>query len=108
MYDSGVITYNDSTMVYSGTSSQNKRRAAHGVAIYLDGEVPSIWKKSGSVWEAASERILKIHLGCKSINIILIAIYGPINANGQKQLIVEADFFCSKLQQAVDKYQEVI
>ncbi|CAF1528302.1 unnamed protein product, partial [Adineta steineri] len=52
MYDSGVITKDDYSMVYSGAPSSNKTRSAHGVAIYLDKHAASVWRESGAKWEA--------------------------------------------------------
>jgi hypothetical protein len=90
-------------MVYSGAPSCNKTRSAHGVAIYLDKQASNVWKESGSVWEAVNERIIMVRLRCEPIYVTIIAIYSPINPNGNKQAIEETDTFYSKLQQTVDK-----
>ncbi|CAF3398890.1 unnamed protein product [Rotaria socialis] len=90
-------------MVYSGASSCNKTKSAHGVAIYLDKQATNGWKDSGSVWEAVNERIIMIRLECKPIHATIIAVYSPINSNGNKQAIEEVDAFYLKLQQTVDK-----
>jgi exonuclease III len=103
MYDSGVITKDGYSMVYSGVSSSNKTRSAHGVAIYLDKQASIVWKESGSIWEAVNERIIMIRLRCKPIHVTIIAIYSPINSNGNKKAIEETDAFYLKLQQTVDK-----
>ncbi|CAF3824708.1 unnamed protein product, partial [Adineta steineri] len=87
MYDSGVITKDDYSMVYSGAPSSNKTRSAHGVAIYLDKHAASVWRESGAKWEAVS----------------IIAVYSPINPNGSKQATEESNAFYAKLQQTVDK-----
>ncbi|CAF1915542.1 unnamed protein product [Rotaria magnacalcarata] len=89
-------------MVYSGASSCNKTKSAHGVAIYLDKKATNVWKDSESVWETINERIM-IRLKCKPIHITIIAVYSPINPNGSKQSIEEVDAFYLKLQQTVDK-----
>lgn len=80
-------------MVYSGASSCNKTKSAHGVAIYLDKQATNVWKDSGSVWEAVNERIIMIRLECKPIHVTIIAVYSPINSNGNKQAIEEVDAF---------------
>jgi exonuclease III len=67
--------------VYSGASSCNKTRSAHGVAIYLEKQASNVWKESGSVWEAVNETIIRIRLRCKPIYVTIIAIYSPINPN---------------------------
>ncbi|CAF4219297.1 unnamed protein product, partial [Adineta steineri] len=87
MYDSGVITKDDYSMVYAGAPSSNKTRSAHGVAIYLDKHAASVWRESGTKWEAVS----------------IIAVYSPINPNGNKQATEESNAFYAKLQQTVDK-----
>jgi exonuclease III len=89
--------------VYSGAPSCNKTRSAHGVAIYLDKHASNVWKESGSVWEAVNERIIMIRLRCKPIHVTIIAVYSPINPNGNKQTVEETDAFYLKLQQTVDK-----
>jgi len=36
MYNSGITTVDDFTMIYSGVASDNKTRSAHGVAVCLN------------------------------------------------------------------------
>ncbi|CAF1544599.1 unnamed protein product, partial [Rotaria sordida] len=60
MYDSGVDTIGDYTIIYSGISSDNKTKEAHGVAIFLDRQATGAWKNLGSIWEAVSGRIVVV------------------------------------------------
>jgi hypothetical protein len=56
------------------------------------------------VWEAVNERIIMVRLGCRPINISLIAVYAPINpSKGQKADMDVSDNFYINLQETVDK-----
>jgi hypothetical protein len=79
MYDSGIRSVSDYTMIYSGAPHETKTRKAHGVAICLDQTATKVWKDSGSEWVPISERIIKIRLYCAPIHITVIAVYSPIN-----------------------------
>ncbi|CAF4894404.1 unnamed protein product, partial [Rotaria sp. Silwood1] len=69
---------------YSGHSSADKTRSAHGVAIFLNKQAATAWKTLGSTWEAVNERIVMVRLACKPINVTVIAIYAPINSKNQQ------------------------
>ncbi|CAF2121924.1 unnamed protein product [Rotaria magnacalcarata] len=104
MYNSGITIVDDYTMIYSGVASDNKTRLAHGVAVRLNKQAIRVWKDSGAVWEAVNERIIMVRLGCKPINISLIAVYAPTNpSKGQKATIDESNTFYINLQETVDK-----
>ncbi|CAF2827696.1 unnamed protein product [Rotaria sp. Silwood2] len=57
MYDSGVDTIDDCTIIYAGMSSDNKTKEACGVTIFLDRQATGAWKNLGSIWEANEELI---------------------------------------------------
>ncbi|CAF4192759.1 unnamed protein product, partial [Rotaria magnacalcarata] len=93
MYDCGTTTVDDYTLIYSGHSSSDKTRSAHGVAIYLNKQATTAWKNLGSTWEAANERILMVLLACKPINVSGIAVYAPINSKNQQMTSTTSDPF---------------
>jgi exonuclease III len=104
MYDSGITKIDDYTMIFSGVTSENKTRSAHGVAVCLNKQATRVWKDSGSVWEAVTERIIMVRLGGKPIYISLIAVYAPTNPlKGQNAAMDESDTFYINLQETVDK-----
>jgi len=102
MYDSGVETIGDYTVIYSGMPMENKTKQAHGVAIFLDRQATGAWKNLGSIWEAVSGRIVMVRLECKPVNVTLISIYSPVNPNGQKDATEMVDAFYTKLQSTID------
>ncbi|CAF2409688.1 unnamed protein product [Rotaria sp. Silwood2] len=57
MYDSGVDTIDDCTIIYAGMSSDNKTKEARGVTIFLDRQATGAWKNLESIWEANEELI---------------------------------------------------
>ncbi|CAF4810389.1 unnamed protein product, partial [Rotaria sp. Silwood2] len=87
-------------MIYSGASSDNKTRRAHGVAICLDPIVTKVWQDSGSEWEAVSERIIKVRLKCTPIDITVLSVYSPVNPS-TKQMASDADKFYHDLQDTI-------
>ena len=80
-YDSGVKMLSEYTLIYSGLPSVNKTRTAHGVAVCLNRETSRVWKNSDTEWEAVNERIIKIRMNCKPINVTIIAVYAPFNSS---------------------------
>ena len=90
------------TMIYSGAPSMNKTKAAHGVAILLNKKATAAWKNIGAVWKPINERILMARLQCTPINLTLIAIYAPINPNGQQMAINASDTFYADLQRTIN------
>ncbi len=102
VYDSGITNVGDYTMIYSGASSVNKTKIAHGVAICLNKQATTAWKNLGAVWEPINERILMVRLQCTPVNVSLLAIYSPINPNGQPLLITASDTFYADLQRTID------
>ena len=102
IYDSGVKMIGDYTLIYSGLPSVNKTRTAHGLAVCLNTEAFRVWKNSGTEWEAANERIIKIRMNCKPVNVTTIAVYAPVNpptiAASQSN-----DKFYNDLQDTLDK-----
>ncbi|CAF1474310.1 unnamed protein product, partial [Didymodactylos carnosus] len=104
IYDSGILTTDDFTIIHSGASNDNKTRSAHGVAVCLNKQAAKVWKDSGSEWEAINDRIIMVRLGCKPINFIVLAVYAPINpSNGQKAQSAASVEFYKCLQAAMDK-----
>jgi exonuclease III len=103
IYDSGISTIGDYTMIYSGVPSTNKTRSAHGVAICLNKQATAAWKNLGAVWEPVNERILMVRLQCTPINVTLLAIYSPVNPNGQQMAITASDNFYTDLQRTINK-----
>ncbi|CAF1576772.1 unnamed protein product [Rotaria sp. Silwood1] len=103
MYDSGVQNIGEYTMIYSGQSSINKTRNAHGVAVCLNKQATMAWHNSGSVWEAVSERILMVRLATSPVNVTIIAIYSPVNPNGQQHGAEAVEIFYEDLQRIADK-----
>ncbi|CAF1110119.1 unnamed protein product [Didymodactylos carnosus] len=84
-YNLGTSQIDDFTIIHSGTPSGNKTRSTYGVAVCLNKEATDIWKDSGSEWEAINDRIIIVRLGCKPINITVIAVYVSVHpSNGQK------------------------
>ncbi len=79
MYDSGVKQINDYTFIYSGISRNNWTKNVHGVTIFLDSIVAKVCRDTASEWEAINERIIKIRMKCKTINMTVIAVYSPVN-----------------------------
>ncbi|CAF3935647.1 unnamed protein product [Rotaria sp. Silwood1] len=103
MYDSGTTTIGEYTLIYSGHSSADKTRSAHGVAIFLNKQAATAWKTLGSTWEAVNERIVMVRLACKPINVTVIAIYAPINPKNQQQASSTTDPFYADLQATIKK-----
>ncbi|CAF4737098.1 unnamed protein product, partial [Rotaria sp. Silwood2] len=102
MYDSGVDTIGDYTIIYSGMPSDSKTKEAHGVAIFLDQRATDACNNLGSIWEAVSGRIVMVRLECKPVNVTLISIYSPVNPNGQKDAGEMVDAFYIKLQATIE------
>jgi exonuclease III len=104
MYDSGVSTIGEYTILYSGAPSATRTRAAHGVAIVLGKQANKSWKNGGSMWEAVSDRIITARLKCHPVAITIIAVYSPTNPpSGQSTATDAADAFYTDLQQTIDK-----
>ncbi|CAF4952644.1 unnamed protein product [Rotaria sp. Silwood1] len=103
MYDSGTTAIGEYTLIYSGHSSADKTRSAHGVAIFLNKQAATAWKTLGSTWEAVNERIVMVRLACKPINVTVIAIYAPINPKNQQQASSTTDPFYADLQATIKK-----
>ena len=101
IYDSGAKMIGDYTLIYSGLPSVNKTRTVHEVAVCLNTEA-RVWKNLGAEWEPVNERIIKIRMNCKPINVTIIAVYAPVNpsitAASQSN-----DKFSSDLQDTLDK-----
>ncbi len=102
IYDSGISTIGDYTMIHSGASSTNKTRSAHGVAICLDKQATTAWKNLGAIWEPVNERILMVRLRSSPVNVTLIAAYSPVNPNGQQMAINASDSFYADLQRTIN------
>ena len=102
IYDNGVKMIGDHTLIYSGLSSVNKTRTAHGVAVCLNTEASRVWKNSGAEWEAVNEGIIKIRMNCKPINVTIIAVYAPVNPS-TTAASQSNDKFHSDLQDTLDK-----
>ena len=103
MYDSGIIPFGNYTCLFSGHPSSSPTRSAHGVAICLDNQATAAWRKSGSTWEAVSERIIYCRLSAHPVNIFLISIYAPINSSNQTTTATASDTFYLELQKTIDK-----
>ncbi|CAF3715602.1 unnamed protein product [Rotaria socialis] len=108
MYDSGTTTIGEYTFIYSGHSSADKTRSAHGVAIVLNKQATTAWKNLGSTWEAVNERIVMIRLAGKPINVTVIAIYAPINPKNQQQAGSTTDPFYEDLQKKINKVPKCV
>ena len=72
MYDSGTSTIGEYTFIYSGHSSSDKTRSAHGVAICLNKQATTAWENLGATWEAINERIAMVRLAGKPIHVTII------------------------------------
>ena len=92
IYDSGVKMIGDYTLSYSGLPSVNKTRTTHGVAVCLNTEASRVWKNSGTKWEAVNERIIKIRMNCKPINVAIIAVYASLIHQPQQHLKAMINF----------------
>jgi exonuclease III len=103
MYDSGTTTIGEYTFIYSGHSSTDKTRSAHGVAICLNKQATTAWKNLGSTWEAVNERIVMVRLACKPINVTVIAIYAPVNPKNQQQASSTTYPFYADLQATINQ-----
>ena len=109
MYDSGVSTIGEYTILHSGAPSATRTRTAHGVAILLGKQAYKSWKNGGSMWEAVSDRIITARLQCHPISITLIAVYSPTNPPpGQPPATDTADAFYIDLQQTIEKKPKMI
>ena len=102
IYDSGVKMLSEYTVIYSGLPSVNKARTAHGVAVCRNTEASRVWKNTGAEWEAVNERIIKIRMNCKPINVTIIAVYAPVNPSSTAAS-QSNDKFYSDLQDTLDK-----
>ncbi|CAF0997066.1 unnamed protein product [Didymodactylos carnosus] len=104
MNDSGISTIDDFTIIHSGASGDNKTRSAHGVAVCLNKQAAKVWTDSGSEWEAISDRIIMVRLGCKPINITVLAVYAPVNPSDEQKAQSAASIeFYKCLQETMDK-----
>jgi exonuclease III len=102
LYDSGIKQIGDYTLIYSGMSSVKKTRSAHGVGVCLDKTATSVWKTSGSEWEAVDERIIKVRLSCTPITVTFIAVYAPVNPSNLT-MIQASERFYTGLQETIDR-----
>ena len=102
IYDSGIKTIGDYTLIYSGLPSESKTKSVHGVAICLDKAAAMVWKDSGTEWEAINERIVKIRLLCTPITVTFIAVYAPVNPVNNSMMQASENFY-RYLQQTIDK-----
>ncbi|CAF4901418.1 unnamed protein product [Rotaria socialis] len=101
IYDSGIKSIGDYTLLYSGLPSVNKTRSAHGVAVVLDKRATNNWKQAGSEWQAITERIVKVRLKCTLVNITFVAVYAPVNPCN-KTMVDNSEKFYMDLQEAID------
>ncbi|CAF4874669.1 unnamed protein product, partial [Rotaria socialis] len=101
IYDSGIKSIGDYTLLYSGLPSVNKTRSAHGVAVVLDKRATNNWKQAGSEWQAITERIVKVRLKCTPVNITFVAVYAPVNPCN-KTMVDNSEKFYMDLQEAID------
>ena len=92
----------DYTRIYSGAPSMDKTKAAHGVAICLNKKATAAWKNIGAVWKPINERIVMAQLQYTPVNLTLIAIYAPINPNGQQIATNASDPFYVDLQRTIN------
>ena len=102
MYDSGISTVGEYTIIHSGIASRNKTRSAHGVAICLNKQATNAWKNIGAVWEPVSERIIMVRLQGAPVNITVLAVYAPVNSNGQTTATITSDNFYIDLQRTIN------
>ncbi|CAF1347888.1 unnamed protein product [Adineta ricciae] len=101
IYDTGVSTVGEYTMVHSGLTSENRTRSAHGVAICLGKQATMAWKNIGAFWKAVNERIVMVRLQGTAVNVTIIAVYSPVNPNGNKTAATASDKFYTDLQQTL-------
>ncbi|CAM4933498.1 unnamed protein product [Rotaria socialis] len=101
IYDSGIKSIGDYTLLYSGLPNVNKTRSAHGVAVVLDKRATNNWKKAGSEWQAITERIVKVRLKCTPVNITFVAVYAPVNP-WNKTMVDNSEKFYMDLQETID------
>ena len=102
IYDSGVKMIDDYTLIYSGLPSVNKTGTTHGIAMCLNTEASCVWKNSGAEWEPVNERIIKIRMNRKPINVTIIAVYAPVNPS-TTAAFQSNDKFYSDLQDTLNK-----
>ena len=103
MYDSGTSTIGEYTIIYSGRSSSDKTRSAHGVAICLNKQATTAWKNLGATWEAINERIVMVRLVGKPIHVTIIGVYAPTNPTTQNGIVSKTEPFYMDLQATIDK-----
>ena len=103
MYDSGTSTIGEYTFIYSGHSSSDKTRAAHGVAICLNKQATTAWENLGATWEAINERIAMVRLAGKPIHVTIIGVYAPTNPTTQNGIVSRTEPFYMDLQAAIAK-----
>ena len=70
-----VTTIRGTTILHSGTASSH----IHGVAILLSPRARVAWEAAGSVFQPASERIMKIRLKCHLSYMTVLSVYAPTN-----------------------------
>ena len=73
----------------------------------LNTEASHVWKNSGTEWEAVNERIIKIRMDCKPINVTIIAVYAPVNPS-TTAASQSNDKFYSDLQDTLDKVSSTL
>ena len=98
------MPFGEYTALFSGFPSTSRTRAAHGVAICLDKQATAAWRDAGSTWEAVNEQIISCRLSAHPVNVTLVSIYAPINAQNTQRTTAEAsDTFYLDLQRTIDK-----
>ncbi|CAF1313999.1 unnamed protein product [Adineta ricciae] len=101
IYDTGVSTVGEYTMIHSGLTSENRTRSAHGVAICLGKQATMAWENIGAFWKAVNERIVMVRLQGTPVNVTIIAVYSPVNPNDNKTAATASDKFYTDLQQTL-------
>jgi exonuclease III len=83
----------------------SKTRAAHGVAVCLNRTATTAWKNFDSACKLVSKRILRVRIHFSPINVILIAVYAPVNPSS-KSMADDSEKFYADLQVAVDQLKK--
>ena len=77
--DHGVAQVGETVVAFSGMVDSSRQCRSCGVAVMLGKRAVTAWKAAGSVFEALSDRMMRVRLKLHTGFVSIIAVYAPTN-----------------------------